>query len=91
MSWEDWWIWAAAGLSLAIIEVLVPGYLFLGFAIGAAVMAIGLMLGLASVVGSLPVALVVFALLSLVAWLVLRRTFRLDQGQVKTFDRDINE
>ena len=35
--------------------------------------------------------LLVFAALSLLAWLVLRRLFSLPKGQVKHFDRDIND
>ena len=32
-----WWVWMAAALVLAIVEVLLPGFMLLGFAIGAAV------------------------------------------------------
>ena len=39
----------------------------------------------------LPLLLLIFAVLSLVAWLGLRRVFALPHGQVKTFDHDINE
>ncbi len=91
MNWSEWWVWAAGALILAIIEVLVPGYVFLGFAIGAGIMALVFLLGGFGLSASLPIALVVFAILSLLAWLLLRRTFRLDKSQVKTFDRDIND
>jgi hypothetical protein len=40
---------------------------------------------------TLPVLLLVFSGLSLVAWLVLRRSFKGPKGQVKTFDHDIND
>ena len=88
--WELWWVWIAAAIGLAIIEVLAPGFLFLGFAIGAAIT--GLLVAL-SAAGSmtLPVLLLVFSGLSLVAWLVLRRSFKGPKGQVKTFDHDIND
>jgi len=33
---------------------------------------------------------VIFAVLSLIAWIILRNTFKLKTGQVKTFDEDIN-
>ena len=59
MIWATWWIWMIAGLSLAFLEVLVPGYIFLGFALG--------------------------------AWRVLRKGLGGRQGQVKIWDRDINE
>jgi len=74
---------------LATLEVIVPGYFFLGFAIGALVMGVIL---LADVVAlSLPVVLVIFAVLSLVAYLALRKIFGLRNGQVKIWDRDIND
>ncbi|MBY6137945.1 hypothetical protein KUV26_00670 [Leisingera daeponensis] len=86
--WALWWVWGAAALALAILEVLVPGFVFLGFAIGAAVVTLLLLAG-ASI--SLPPLLLIFAALSLTAWLVMRRYFALPKGQVKTFDHDIND
>ena len=84
-----WWVWLAAALVLAILEVLAPGFVFLGFAIGAAI--VGLMLlGPASLL-SVPVLLLIFAALSLVTWLLLKRFFALPKGQVKTFNHDIND
>ena len=36
MMWATvWWVWLAIALILGIAEVLVPGFLFLGFALGA--------------------------------------------------------
>ncbi|AHD01235.1 NfeD family protein [Leisingera methylohalidivorans] len=86
--WALWWVWGATALALAILEVLVPGFVFLGFAIGAA--AVGLLL-LAGAGLGLPPLLLIFAVLSLAAWLVMRRYFALPKGQVKTFDHDIND
>ena len=84
-----WWVWMAAALVLAILEVLAPGFIFLGFAIGAAV--VGLMvLGPASLL-SAPMLLLMFAALSLVVWLLLKRFFSMPSGQVKNFDHDIND
>ncbi|MGX9350029.1 NfeD family protein [Shimia sp. W99] len=86
---STWWVWLAFALVLAILEVLVPGFVFLGFAIAAAI--VGLMvLGPASLL-SIPMLLLIFAALSLAAWLLLRRFFALPKGQVKTFDHDIND
>lgn len=84
-----WWVWLAAALVLGILEMLVPGFIFLGFAIGAAVVGLALLgpLGLLS----LPAILLVFAVVSLIAWLGLRKYFALPKGQVKTFDHDIND
>ncbi len=87
--WLTWWIWLAAALALGILEVALPGFIFLGFAIGAAVT--GVLLMIPGLVTGLHVLMLIFAVLSLIAWLVLRRLFALPHGQVKTFDRDINE
>ncbi|MVO15949.1 NfeD family protein [Parasedimentitalea huanghaiensis] len=87
--WSTWWIWAATALLLAIVEVLAPGFVFLGFAIGAAAVSL-ILLNTGMSVG-LPMLLLIFAALSLVAWLILRRIFARPQGQVKTFDHDIND
>ncbi|WP_068302509.1 NfeD family protein [Pararhodobacter sp. CCB-MM2] len=89
---ELWWIWIAAGLALAILEVLVPGFLFAGFAVGAvitgAIVGTGLF-GDAS--ESLAIMAVVFAVISVVAWLGMRQFMGVRQGQMKRIDRDINE
>ncbi|MEM9427760.1 MAG: hypothetical protein AAGA06_13770 [Pseudomonadota bacterium] len=87
--WSLWWVWAAAALVFAIIEVLAPGFVFLGFAIGAAAVALflanlGLSLGL-------PLLLLIFAGLSLAAWLVLHRVFARPEGQAKIIRKDIND
>jgi len=89
----NWWVWVAAGLGLAILEVLVPGYIFVGFALGAVLT--GLMIGLGLPGSGWMVAqplntLVVFALLSLACWLVLRRLLG-RRGQSRRIDHDINE
>ena len=84
-----WWVWIAAALGLAILEIFAPGFLFLGFAIGAAFVGLALIGPLKWVSAS--VILLIFASLSLIAWLILRRIFALSKGQVKTFDHDIND
>jgi membrane protein implicated in regulation of membrane protease activity len=89
-SWELWWVWCAAALLLGILEILAPGFVFLGFALGA--MACGLLLAiLGSGAIGLPALLFLFAALSLTSWLLMRRYFALPKGQVKTFDHDIND
>lgn len=87
--WTIWWAWIVLGFALGVLEIIVPGYIFLGFAAGAVVT--GVLIGI-GVLGSagISVILMVFALLSLVAWLVMRKYFKLP-GQVKIWDRDIND
>ncbi len=86
--WMMWWVWVAGAIVLVILEMLVPGYIFLGFAIGAA--AIGGLLGL-GIMMTLPVLLVVFSLVSLMAWLLLRKALGVREGQAKRILHDINE
>jgi membrane protein implicated in regulation of membrane protease activity len=88
MLWEMSWVWFSAALVLASAEVLVPGYVFLGFALGA--FAVGLVLAVITV-GGLAITLVIFAVFSLVAYLAMRRMFGLKTGSVKIWDRDIND
>ena len=38
MLWQVWWVWIVAGFALGVLEVIAPGYIFLGFAIGAVAM-----------------------------------------------------
>lgn len=87
--WAVWWVWIVAGFGLGVLEVIVPGYIFLGFAIGAVI--IGAAVGLGLLGGNLPLLLLVFAVASLIAWLVLRKTMGVRAGQVKLWDRDIND
>ncbi|WP_435260118.1 NfeD family protein [Thioclava sp. FR2] len=89
MMWAVWWVWIVAGFALGVLEVIAPGYIFLGFAIGAVVVGAGLGVGLLG--GSLPALLLVFALASLAAWYGLRRTMGVRETQVKIWDRDIND
>ena len=91
MIWQEWWLWVVAGLVLAILEMLVPGYIFLGFAAGALLTGLGLLLQWGLVGLSLPWLLLIFAGLSLISWIVMRRVLGIRRGQVKTWDRDIND
>ena len=86
--WTLWWVWLSAAIIFVIIEILLPSFLFLGFAIGAAVVAIILLLPVSP---SLPALMAIFAGLSLVAWIGLRRTFRRPDGGARHFDHDIND
>jgi membrane protein implicated in regulation of membrane protease activity len=85
---SHWWVWLCAALAIAILELLMPGYIFLGIAAGAAVMA--LLVALLGPFGP-PTLIALFAGLSLVAWLALRRLFRASDDQTRYFDEDINK
>ncbi len=89
MWWATWWVWIVAGFALGVVEIILPGYVFLGFAVGAVLT--GALFGLGLLGGSLPFAILVFAVLSLAAWFLLRRTLGRHAGQVKIWHRDIND
>lgn len=87
----SWWAWGIAAAGLVVLEILVPVFVLLGFGIGAAGMALLLAIfGPGMFFGSASFAILVFALLSLAAWLALRHFFKLRKGQVKVFEDDIN-
>lgn len=87
--WQEWWVWMVAGAVLAILEVLLPGFILLGFALGAALT--GTLLWFGVLGGSLGLLLLVFGIASLVAWLALRQLVGVRRGQVKVWNRDIND
>ena len=89
MWWQEGWVWVVAGIALGVLEVLAPGYVFLGFAIGAVV--VGALLWLGVLGAGWPLLALVFAVVSLIAWWGLRRVFGLRTGQVKIWERDIND
>ncbi len=92
--WGEWWVWGVAAIVLAVGEVILPSFVLLGFAIGAGVIALFLLVGgpFALWLGaSIPALLLAFAVVSLFAWLGLRRWLGVQKGQVKTFDYDIND
>ncbi len=89
MIWDNGWIWIIAALILAALELALPGWFFLGLAISVLLMGIALLIGLWT--GSLPIALVVTAVLTGVIWLALRRVFGTSKGEVKIWTRDIND
>lgn len=94
MPWELWWAWVVAGVGLAILELFVPGFVFVGFALGAVATGLLIWSGLwpaGWMGGHLSHHLLVFAVLSLAFWLALRALLGVRKGQVKVIDRDINE
>ena len=82
------WIWITAGVVLAFLELLLPGFYLLGFAIGA--VAAGALIW-AGLIGSVPVALLALAVIAILAWVVLRRALGIRRGQTRIWHRDINE
>lgn len=86
--WTLWWVWACAALGLAIFETLAPGFVFLGIALGAAVMAV--IVGIFGDLGLTP-SLAIFAAVSLISWIVLRRVFKPADDQTRVVHDDINK
>ena len=90
--WSVWWVWIGVALLLAIIEIFVPAFVFLGLALGAVVVGVALGFGALGVVGASPSVLVfLFAAVSLGAVIGLRKVLGVRRGQVKTWDTDIND
>lgn len=89
--WSLWWVWIVGGLLLAILEVVAPAQIFLGFAVGAVGVGLALLVGIPGLATSVPMMLLIFAVLSLIAWLFIRRAVGVRKGQVKVYDHDINE
>lgn len=87
--WAIWWVWIVAGVALGVLEVIIPGYIFLGFALGAVL--IGALLAIGLLGGNLAWLMLVFALASLAGWFILRRLFGPVGSTVKIWHRDIND
>ena len=85
---ETWWAWVAFGIIFMLLELVMPSYLFLGFGLGAIVTGITLALGITM---SAQYLILLFAIASLISWILLRQFFKLPKGNVKTFDHDIND
>ncbi|MBU2889851.1 hypothetical protein KO492_09130 [Celeribacter halophilus] len=86
---QQWWVWAVAAIALMGLEVMAPGFIFLGFGVGAGIVALLLALGLFG--GNVAVVLLVVAVLSMLAWFAMRQAFGVRKGQVKIWDKDIND
>lgn len=84
-----WWVWLAAALGLAVLEVLVPGFIFLGFAIGAVIMTVIVALFPTAMIA--PLAIAVFTGLSLASWVALRVIFRKQSSGARRVTHDIND
>lgn len=87
--WTNGWLWIIAALVLALIELMLPGYIFMGIALAVALMGVALLAGLWT--GSLPVALVVTAVLSGLIWFALSRLRGVDRSETRIWRRDIND
>ena len=90
--WSIWWVWIVAALIFAFIEVFVPAFVFLGMAVGAVVVGVALGFGALGWIGAgMPMLLMLFAVSSVGAAIVLRNVLGVRRGQVKVWDRDIND
>lgn len=83
-----WWVWICVALALGVVELLAPGFIFLGFAIGALAMAVIVFVMPAT---NVPALLAMFALCSLIGWIVLRIVFRRQSSGARVVTEDINE
>ncbi|MBB4175734.1 NfeD family protein [Sulfitobacter noctilucicola] len=83
-----WWVWISIALVLGVIELLAPGFIFLGFALGAVFIA-----GVVALFAwsNIPALLALFAVLSLLSWIGLRAVFRSQSSGARIVTRDIND
>ncbi len=85
--------WLAIAFAMGVVELVMPGYLFLGFATGAIAVAATLFLGLEgwfTGVAGLAYLVAFYAAISLVSWFVLRKVLKAGPN-LRKIDRDINE
>lgn len=83
-----WWMWICIALVVGLIELLAPGFIFLGFALGALVMAAVVFVAPGM---SVPLMLALFAILSLISWILLRQIFKRQSSGARIVTRDIND
>lgn len=88
MLWASGWTWLIGAGVLGIAETLLPGFILLGFGLGALVVSVLLFLGL---IGTLPVVLLVWAVASGLAWGLLKRLFTRPGSRPKIWRTDIND
>ncbi|SDX51202.1 NfeD family protein [Litoreibacter albidus] len=92
--WNQYWVWFALALVLGVAEILMPGYILLGFALAAALVGVVFAAGVGPadmMMESLPITLSIYGAVSLIVWLGLRQYFGRRDGQVKIWDKDIND
>ena len=87
--WTVWWVWVVAGFLLGILELFTPGFIFLGFAVGAVLT--GAVVGVGLAPASFPQLLLIFAALSVLAWFGMRRLAGVRQDQVTISQKDVND
>lgn len=83
-----WWVWICIALALGVVELLAPGFIFLGFGLGALAMA-GVVFLAPGI--NIPALLALFAVLSLIAWIILRMGFRKQSSGARIVTKDIND
>lgn len=89
MSWLNGWLWIVAAALIALIELAVPGYVFLGIGVATALMGLVFLAGLWG--GGFAPAILVTALIAAAVMLSLRRIFDYSRGEVRHWRRDIND
>ena len=83
-----WWLWIAAAALFGALEVVLPVFAFMGFAAGAAATGVLLLLGLGTEVGG---TLLVFAVLSALAFAALRMLVGQGRGRARVVTKDVND
>ena len=79
MIWLNGWLWIAAALILAALELLAPGWVFIGLAAAVGLMGVLMLSDIWS--AGLPVTLIVTGILASIVWLILRRVAGRRRGE----------
>lgn len=87
--WQNGWVWIIAAALIALIELVVPGYVFLSLGVAAAVIGLALLAGVWG--AGLAVTLLVAAIIAAGVMLSLRRIFGTSRGEKRVWRRDIND
>ena len=82
------WFWLVAAFVLGAAETILPGFILLGFGIGAFLTGVALFLGL---IASPAALLLTFAVGSALGWYLLRRIFTQPGQKPKIWHKDIND
>lgn len=85
---NGWW-WLIAAFLLAGVELLVPGWAFMGLAASVGLMGVLMLAGLWT--AGLPVTLGATALMSVLAWLLFRHLWPTNPGETRGGKRDTGE
>lgn len=88
-AWTNGWVWIAGAAAVALIELLLPGWVFVSTAITFAATGMA-MLWFTPWPFSLPMTLLIMAIQTGVVWMLLWWVFPNQRGSARVWKTDIN-